>query len=475
MARIKFGADGWFARVGKGFTRESVIRFADAAGRTWSDTFPGAAVYVAYDTREHAAGAARLIAQVLSAYGMRVLVSDAPAPTPAVTWAVRHDLTSCGAVVVTGGHRSANWLGVKLRDDNGAPENGALSARIMRNMGWQPTTERGTFEEVDLIGPYLQGIASFVDTEAIRQTAPHVVVDGLFGAAQSRAAMLMGRIGAEVSEVHAAPDYTFMGMSPDPVEPWTEDCQNVCATTQAWAGFAFDCDADRLGASDGTGAFVSPNLIMPLVMEHLVQDRGLSGRVVSSSATSELVRRQARRLGCPYTVVPTGYQWVYGEMERGDVLLGGEASGAIGIPAHMPDRDPLLVAALLCEMMAQRKKTLADLIATMESQIGHMEYGRRNIALDTVSHGILCNLLPGLCPREVLGARPREVNHADGMRVSLDGGSWLLIRPSGNDRIMRIYAEAQTKETCERLLDFGEALVIENSVGHTREAIDLRF
>ena len=455
MARISFGEDGWCALQGEGFTRDALLRFADAAGRYWQSSAPGATIYIGYDTRENADESARLAAGALAAHGMRVKLSDRPCPTPSLSWAVAHDPMAAGGLMVTGGHHRASYLGIKLRDDEGAPDGGGLSRRILRNMGWKAPEELGAYEQCNMVDAHLQAVASFVDAQAIRAARPVVVVDALFGAGQSYAAHLLEYLGAEVHELNGRPDPRLGGAAPDPIPARAMDCMVATSSEQAAAGYLLDGDADRVAAVCGLGQFVSPNMIMTLLMEHLVENRGMRGRVITSSAGSALIQRQARRLGLPLAVVPTGYSWVWGEMARGDVLLGGEESGAIGIPAHMSERDPFVVLALLTEYMAVSGKSLPELVAHEEEVLGRMLYARRDVAVDPVTIDVLNNVLPGVNPTNVAGRRPVAIDHADGLRVTLENDSWVLIRPSGNDMVMRVYAEAPTAEERDELLRYG--------------------
>jgi len=462
MARISFGEDGWCALQGKGFTRDSLLRFADAAARHWQGSAPGATIYIGYDTRDNAAESAQLVAGVLSAHGLRAKVSDRACPTPSLSWAVAHDPMTAGGLMITGGHRRASYLGIKLRDAEGAPDGGSLSRRILKQIGWKTPETFGDYEVCDFVDGHLQAVQSFVDSQMIREAHPVIVVDALYGSGQGYAARMLEQLGAEVRELHAEPDPYLGGSAPDPIPTRSMECAVATSTEQAVAGFLLDGDADRLSAVCGLGQFVSPNMLMTLLMEHLVMNRGMRGRVVTSSAGSALIQRQTRRLGLPLAVVPTGYSWIWGEMARGDVLIGGEESGAIGVPAHMNERDPFVVLALLTEYMAREGKTLAQLVALEEEALGRMLYARRDVAVDPVTIEVLNNMLPGINPINVVGRRPVAIDHADGLRITLDDDSWVLIRPSGNDMVMRVYAEAPTTDERDALLRYGCDIVASN-------------
>ena len=229
--------------------------------------------------------------------------------------------------------------------------------------------------------------------------------------------------------------------------------------SEAHAGIVVDGDGDRIGAIDESGRLLSAHTVIALVLGALAR-AGKTGRVVVTTSGSVLVRRQAARLGCPVTETPIGFKWVYGEMLKGGVLLGGEESGGIGIPDHLMERDGLYVALLLCELMAKTGKTLGRLAEDLADQVGHMEYGRRDLRLDGASLQMFLNMLPGLNPQRVAGMRPVEVSHKDGLRLRFADDSWLLVRPSGTEPLIRVYAEAPTVVARDALLDAGCAMAM---------------
>ena len=221
------------------------------------------------------------------------------------------------------------------------------------------------------------------------------------------------------------------------------------------AGLINDGDADRVGAVDEHGTFVSPHKIIALVAGHLVRNRGMQGRVVLNLSTSTLTKRVCRALGCRVTVRPVGFKHIYKEMCKGDVLIGGEEAGGIGIPAHMRERDGLLVNLMLCELMAQTGKTLGALVAEMEEAFGALVYGRRDLRLENEVIEMFRTMLPGLNPHEIAGETPVAVSHMDGLRLEFADESWLLLRPGGTEPVVRVYAEAPTARRRDALLEAG--------------------
>ena len=218
-------------------------------------------------------------------------------------------------------------------------------------------------------------------------------------------------------------------------------------------GFLIDCDGDRAGVVDENGNILLPHELSPLVLGHLVENRGESGRVVVTLTCSARIARQAERLGCELTSVPVGFSRIYREMREGDVVLGAEEYGGLAFPSHLPERDGLLACLLVVELVAKSGLSVRQLVSSMGDRIGHMRYTRRDVRLDPAATQAFRNVLPGLNPGLVAGRRPVEVSHADGLRLQFDDGSWVLMRPSRSDPVVRVYSEAPTEGERDRLLD----------------------
>ncbi|OUP06728.1 phosphoglucomutase [Collinsella sp. An2] len=457
-AIIHFGTDGWRARRDGDFNEENVARIADAAGALWERMAPGAIVYVGYDTRPEAEHFACLAGRMLASHGLTVKVCDRPSPTPALSWTVAHDARACGGLTVTGSHNPPDYLGIKLRMDDGGTASDDFVDLLEEVMEPSAPAVQGAVQRVDFVTPYLDELCSLVDASAIARAGLRVVYDPLYGAARGCFPLVLGALGIESIEIHNADDEGALDLHPDPIEPWVDECERAVTEHSVSAGLINDGDADRVGAVDEHGVFVSPHKIIALVAGHLVVNRGMSGRVVLNLSTSTITKRVCKALGCRVTVRPVGFKHIYKEMCKGDVLIGGEEAGGIGIPSHLCERDGLLVNLLLCELMAHTGKTLGQLVAEMESAMGTMVYGRRDLRLENEVIEMFRTMLPGLNPHEVAGQTPVAVSHMDGLRLEFADESWLLLRPGGTEPVVRVYAEAPTVEGRDRLLEAGCAL-----------------
>ncbi|MDR3685360.1 MAG: phosphoglucosamine mutase [Coriobacteriia bacterium] len=458
-ADIRFGTDGWRAVIGADYTYDNLRRVADAAGRVFSADNPGGTVLVGFDTRFEAGSFAAAAAEVLASHGLKVRVSDAYLPTPTLCWSVKQADDAVGGVMLTASHNPSEYLGFKLRMADGGASPVEFTDRVEAQLQAEPPTARGTFETVDMVGPYLTDLASLVDADAIRAANLRVVVDPLYGAGQTYLAETLRSLGVDVVEIHGERNPGFGGLHPEPIPPWIATAVEAVRAESRDAGFVTDGDADRIGAIDRAGNFVSPHRIIGLMAAHLVQDKGKTGRVVKTLSTSVLVDRLARTLGLEVTTTPIGFKWIYNEMVKGDVLVGGEESGGIGIPDHVRERDGLLMALMLTEMMAQHGKGLGELVDDMLAITGPMEYNRVDLKITPEVKQAFLDRAASLDPGDIAGVPVLDIVRADGVKFLLADDAWLLLRPSGTEPLVRVYAEAPSAGVVDDLLAAGRALV----------------
>ena len=496
MSDIHFGTDGWRAIIGEDFTEGNLRKVVDAAAQVFAEgaseagAQPGelGVLYVGHDCRQDAHRYAQIAAETAAAHGFRVKLTQDYCPTPALCWSVAHDDEAVGGIMLTSSHNPAEYLGVKLRmadggaspkeftdrvelvmdADEGAPADAAevpdeAVCEAVHGHGSQVCAQAGTVSEADLMTPYLAALRELVDVEAIRAAGLRVVVDPLFGAGRLYLADLLRDMGVEVVEMNNACDPTFDGLHPEPIPPWVDRGLAKVRELGYDALFINDGDADRIGAGDSRGNFVNPHRIIALVTEHMV-DRGETGRVVSTITASALLDRLCRKLGLELVSTPVGFKWIYGEMEKGGVMVGGEESGGIGLPGHVKERVGLLMALLLTEMMAQTGKDLGTLVDEMLDDLGHLEFARRGLTVtDAQMDAFRTRTIPTFAPDEVCGKRVVGEDRRDGVKFMLEGDAWVMMRPSGTEPLVRIYAEAETVDQVEGLLDWAQGVVEDGS------------
>lgn len=480
MADIHFGTDGWRAIIGEGFTNENLVRVIDAASRVFKEDVlarragnpvsaaPAASapdslgtLYVGHDCRQDAHAYAQLAAQVAAAHGFTVKLTQDYCPTPTLCWSVAHDADAVGGIMLTSSHNAAEYLGVKLRMADGGASPKEFTDRVEARLSSEPTKARGEFQEVDLMTDYLAALEKLVDVDAIRAAGLRVVVDPLYGAGRGHLAGLLRKMGVEVCEINNACDPTFDGLHPEPVPPWVDRGLAKVRELGYDALFTNDGDADRISAGDEHGNFVNPHRVITLLTQHMVEDRHETGRVVSTITASAMLDRMCRRLGLELVSTPVGFKWIYAEMEKGGVMIGGEESGGIGLPGHVKERDGLLMALLLAETMAQRGKTLGQLVDDMFAEIGRLEFARRGLSVtDAQMEKFRSETVPAYTVDSICGKRVVGVDRRDGVKFLLEGDAWVMMRPSGTEPLVRIYAEAATTEEVESLLDAAADVVM---------------
>lgn len=463
---IHFGTDGWRAIIGEGFTEPNLVRVVDAAARVFKEDAvaagrslddPGTLI-VGHDCRLNAHAYAELAAEVAATHGFRVKLTQDYCPTPTLCWSVAHDPDAVGGIMLTSSHNPAEYLGVKLRLADGGAAGPELTGRVEAVLAADegvPTDQRGCYQVVDLMTPYLQALRGMVDERAIREAGLRVVVDPLYGAGRGYLAGLLRDLGVEVVEINNDADPTFDGLHPEPIPPWVDRCIAKVPELGFDAGFINDGDADRIGAVDEHGNFVNPHRIMTLITQHLAEDKGMTGKVVSTVTASAMLKRMCDALGLEFVSTPVGFKWIYAEIQKGGVLLGGEESGGIGIPGHVMERDGLLMALLLCETMAQKGRTLGQLVDDMFAKVGRMEFTREGLSLsDDQMAAFRQRVLPAGTyePDAFDGIAVERIDRRDGVKLLLKGDAWVMMRPSGTEPLVRIYAEAPTAEEVASLI-----------------------
>lgn len=467
MADIHFGTDGWRAIIGEDFTPDNLNRVVAAAARIFKEEAvaagrdadaPGTLI-VGHDCRQDAHAYAELAAQVAAGEGFNVLLTEDYCPTPTLCWSVAHNDDAVGGIMLTSSHNPAEYLGVKLRMADGGASPAEFTDRVEAALPPEPTDILGPFQTADLMTDYLAALRELVDVEAIRGANLRVVCDPLYGAGRHYLADLLRDMGVEVAEIHNAEDPTFAGLHPEPIQPWVDEGLAKVGELGYDALFINDGDADRIAAGDSRGNYVNAHRIITLLTKHMV-DRGETGRVVSTVTASAMLDRMCRKLGLELVSTPVGFKWIYGEMEKGGVMIGGEESGGIGLPDHVKERDGLLMALLLTECMAQSGKDLGTIIDEMLADIGRLEFARRGLSItDEQMARFRAETVPAYTADEIAGKRVLDVDRRDGVKLLLEGDAWVMMRPSGTEPLVRIYAEAATTDEVNELLDAAEAVV----------------
>ena len=455
---IVFGTDGWRGRIARDLTFESLLRVVDAAA-AWNvspeNGDPGDpwTVPLVHDTRFLSPELAAEAAARLARQGFRVLLADRPVPTPCASWHV-HALSLRAGLAVTASHNPAEWNGLKVKSWFGGSARPATYDAIARSAD-QPLPARagGAVERLDLGRGYRDAIASRVDLDAIRRAGLAVLFDAMHGAAGTLLEEIVGEgHPTRVTTLRGARDPFFGGVNPEPIPEHLAASRDALRSAAYDVVLASDGDGDRLGVLDGRGAFVTPHRILALLAESLTRRGRISGGIAKTFSTSLLLDRVAGRLDVPLHVTPIGFKHIAEKMMAGEVAIGGEESGGLGVAFHLPERDGVLSALLVLEAIAHSGGSLRALLEEQDRRYGSFAYGRRDLHLPMpVLKGFLERLRENP-PATRAGQPVTGLSSLDGLKLEFGARGWLLHRLSGTEPIIRIYAEHEDDAVVERLL-----------------------
>jgi phosphomannomutase len=456
MEQISFGTDGWRATLDT-FTSPRVRAVGQAvADYLEEEGHAGGTVAVGYDARGSSPGFADDLADVLTGNGFDVLLPERDLPTPAVAWTVR-DRGLAGGLMLTASHNPPEYNGVKFVPGDGAPALPEVTERIEANLREaDPEGPEGEVREEDLVGPYLDHAVGFLaDLEGeFDLSGLRVCYDAMHGSGRGVTDRLLEEAGAEVERLRTDHDPEFGGSSPEPKADRLEHLIARVAEGDADLGVANDGDADRVAVVTGSG-YVDANLLYVLLYDHLLESN--SGPAVRTVSTTFLVDRVAEAHGEDVYETAVGFKWVAEAMREHDALFGGEESGGYGLTAHLRNKDGVLVAGLAAA--AHAAEPLDDRLEGIRESYGEAHQDRVSVDCpDERKAGVLSALADEL-PDSVAGVDVDRVNDVDGFKILLADGSWLLVRPSGTEPKLRVYAEAGSEERVGELLSAGRDLV----------------
>lgn len=474
MPEIRFGTDGWRGVIAEDFTFANVRLVARAIARRVLAGAEGQAIphlLVGHDTRFLSPEFAEAAAEGMAGEGVRVSLAAGFAPSPALSYAVVR-LRAAGAVIVTASHNPPQYSGVKFKASFGgsAPiaftrgveeEIRRLQAGGQRAGRREPRFEIGSF---DPRGPWLERLGELVDLRRIGRSGIRVMLDVMYGAGQGLLAERLRQAGCEVRELHGELNPGFGGLHPEPIPRYLEA---LIDGVKGWGGrsprvgFAFDGDADRLAPVDEEGNVLSPHQTLALLLRHLVQNRGLRGAVVKSVNIGHLVDAEAEAQGLPLVVTPVGFKHIAEAMRRHEALVGGEESGGFAVRGHIPERDGGLISLLLLECMLMTGKALGTLVRELEAQHGPHRYGRLDLRLPSLEErDRVVAALAGSPPDRLLFLPVKHVETLDGVKLTRADHSWVMVRASGTEPLLRVYAEAPTEGEVAALLAWGRGVAL---------------
>jgi phosphomannomutase len=462
---IHFGTDGWRAIIGEEFTFANVRRVAGAVAAYALSCTKKPVIVVGYDTRFLSVSFAEAAAHTLAQCGVTVIVSKTVVSTPALSSAVVTH-RAVGGVMISASHNPAFFNGFKFKTAQGssAPESVTDTfERTLEKPTVVPAKKPGKITYADFTTPYFKRLSSIVDLPLIQKSRMTVVCDPLYGAAIGYLGHIIGSAQPELIQIHGQADPLFGGLHPEPIEHELEDLKKAVRKHRAHVGLATDGDADRIGVVDDRGTYLTPHQVFPLILYYLCKYKGMSGKVVQSISLGYLSQRIARDYNLPFEEVSVGFKYIAAQImnqkPQFPILVGGEESGGYGYGNYLPERDGVLNSLMIIEMLATTGKKLSSLVKEMEKKYGTSSYLRTDIANPGIPKKEFVDQIKTHHPSAIAGLKVVTVKDYDGVEFVLEDDSWLLLRPSGTEPIIRVYAESENEQKTKHIISWGKKIV----------------
>ncbi|HSU18142.1 MAG TPA: phosphoglucomutase/phosphomannomutase family protein [Acidobacteriaceae bacterium] len=472
---VKFGTDGWRGIIADDFTYANVRVAARAIALyvlEQEDASKG--VCIGYDTRFGSKSFAKVVADVLSQAGIPVALANNMTPTPELSFAVR-GRGAAGGVMITSSHNPAEWNGVKYKASYGGSGKPSIIAAIESNLlkPVHKTTSPARIDEVDFSPEYIAALESFVDLKAIKASGFRFLIDTMYGAGKGYIAGIFRRAGIPFVEFRSELNPAFPGINPEPILPHIAATQTAVVEYRCDAGLITDGDADRIGAVDEHGNVVDAHKIFAVLLRWLLERKKWPGDVTRAFNTTKMLDRIVAKHGRKLHEHGIGFKYVCDLMLEQEILIGGEESGGIGISRHLPERDGLLNSLLLANVMADEGKTLGQLVASLQEEFGEHHYGRVDMHIAEPIKQSAITRAKGIAAGATAfaGMKVLRVETLDGIKFFLENPAcaektnaaetWLLLRASGTEPLLRVYCESCSPESVQQILAAAQAFVME--------------
>lgn len=457
---IKFGTDGWRGQFARDFTFANVRTVAQALAdflKTPKKQMPlkfqyetGSPILIGYDRRFRSGDFAREIGNVLAANGLKPILLAEPLPTPAISFLTAKQKTV--GVVVTASHNPATYNGFKIKLE-GAAAPLTLTQAVEAKLGHAPAAKGGEVPVKSYKQAYLDYLKSRAPiADIVKKIKRPVVLDCMYGSGSGLLEQVLPL--KDLTTLHTANDPLFGGLHPEPIEKYLGGLMAAVKEQKAIVGLALDGDADRLGMVDDKGRYLTPCQVFPLMMEYLINHRKIKGKVVQSVSMGFLAQRIAKAHEMPFEEVPVGFKYIAEQMKTGECVFGGEESGGYSWKGGLPERDGLVGALLILEMLAVTGQTPSALLAEIEKKYGASFFKRIDFHIHKpVEKTVFVEKIQKKLPQKLLGSPIAEVKTIDGVKIILANGHWLLMRPSGTEPLIRTYAETDSQKNTDALLE----------------------
>ncbi len=467
-APIKFGTDGWRGVIAEDFTFDNVRLCAQGVADYINGTgVAGKGMVIGYDNRFASKDFAAAVAEVLCANNIRVFLCPNSTPTPVVSYGVVARKAG-GAIVITASHNKPIWNGFKYKTADGASAPSEVASGIERainrvsgieRMPLQDAVREGRAEEYDITPLYLAHLKEIVDIERLRQANLRIGIDPMYGAGSGYLKTLLQNDNLEMTEIHRERNPIFPGMKqPEPVPANLVGLSGIVKEERLKVGLATDGDADRFGAVDEHGMVLTTLQVFALLCLYFMEIRGERGTIVRSLNQTNMVDRLGGIYGCPVRETRVGFKYIAPVMMTENAIIGGEESGGYGFRGNIPERDGILASLYFLDLMVRTGKKPSELINYLYEKVGPHYFDRRDLGFPEGQEAAITERVAKLRPRYLLDRQVANIDRFDGFRYVLEDGSWLLVRFSGTEPLLRIYAESDNPGKVQHLLDWAQEM-----------------
>ena len=469
---IKFGTDGWRGIIAEDFTFDNVRICAQAiAEYLKQNRLDKQSMVIGYDTRFASEDFAAAAAEVIAGNDIRVHLCLKPAPTPVVSFAVPAT-KSAGAIVITASHNPGSWNGFKYKCQDGASAPEEVTCQIERNVAslsrrgggvkrlvLNRALKKGLVDYVDPSPVYFEHLSHFVDMEGLRRQKLNIIFDPMYGAGIGYFKTLLQGGNLRITEINAERNPSFPQINPEPIAKNLTRLSRLVVEQKADVGLATDGDADRIGIIDERGQFLTQHQVFALLCLYLLEVRGERGAMVRTLTSTMMLSRLGDLFDVAVYETPVGFKYVAPLMMEKNAIIGGEESGGYGFRGHVPERDAILAGLYFLDFMVKTGKTPSQLLDYLYSKVGPHYYDRRDFHISAARRQTILHRLSSSSPDTIAGSKVTKVDTTDGFRFFFGDASWLLIRFSGTEPLVRIYSEAESLGRARELLDEGKKLI----------------
>jgi phosphoglucomutase len=459
---IRFGTSGWRAIIADEFTFSSVKQVTDSIlSYLKSDETVSKTLIIGHDSRFMGENFAAVAARSAYDAGFTVLLCNGPTPTPTISHAIRNN-AAAGGMNFTASHNPPEYQGIKFSTSDGAPAmpeiTKQIEAGIISNVRASEESG-GSIEDFDPRPAYLDDLRSKVDLASIAQAGGRFAYDPLWGTGRGYLDEILRSAGCEVETLHDWRDVTFGGRSPEPGEAQLEELRSTVKNKGLTLGLSTDGDGDRFGVIDANGAYITANQLIPILTDYLIESRGWQLGVARSVATTHMVDRVAAHHGIKLHETPVGFKYIGELINKDEIVLGGEESAGLSIRGHYPEKDGLIACLLAAEAVAKRGASLTEQLDDLYRRVGKLESGRIGVKLTSE---IALSLKDKLAqePADIGGRPVQSISRVDGVKFLFGNDAWMLMRPSGTEPMVRIYAESEDKNELEQILEQGRKYLL---------------